>query len=509
MTAKNPARRTPAKPKTPRHRDVEAPNRCILYIRRSLGDEALEHSAGRQLHDHLRPLAERLGWTVVAELGVEDRSASRYATRERKQYKQAMTMIDRAEADAIVFYDIDRLLRVPRELEDLIDRVERTGLVTRSINGDLDLTSADGRFIARILVAKAAKEVDDTSRRVKDATRARREKGVPTTGAAFGWVNVTTIDKAEAKYVRQMVERVLGGQSLNGVARWLNSKGVARKRSAKPWGAGEVRSVVTNPRNYGLLVWEGEPTPGSLGRILPAESYGQVLHALAGRSRQARPPRLSLLTGLVLCARCELPLLRNTAGAGREVYTCKRQVNTDRCGAGNIDASILEDAIVATVFEAVDGAELAELVAPESKIDVGAVKAELVRLEATLAEAVEDRKSGALDMAGYNALAAGVTAERERLTGQLLQASRASVLRPYLGQPGALRRGWAKLAIEVKRDVIREALEMDRTRVLIEPYTGTRRGTRFDRDDPAIVEAELARIRQLEVAEPARATRVA
>ena len=61
--------------------------------------------------------------------------------------------------DAIVCYDLDRLTRQPRELEDWNDRAESRGLLLVTANGDADLSTDGGQLYARIQAAVARGEV--------------------------------------------------------------------------------------------------------------------------------------------------------------------------------------------------------------------------------------------------------------------------------------------------------------------------------------------------------------
>jgi len=62
--------------------------------------------------------------------------------------------------DAIICYDLDRLTRQPRQLEDWIDRAESNGLALTTANGDADLTTDGGRMYARIKAAVARAEME-------------------------------------------------------------------------------------------------------------------------------------------------------------------------------------------------------------------------------------------------------------------------------------------------------------------------------------------------------------
>jgi len=75
---------------------------------------------------------------------------------------------DVAEADGTVVWHLDRLHRHPKELEEFFevcDAAKVKDLAT--VQGDIDLSTDDGRFHARIMGAVARKASDDQSRRVR------------------------------------------------------------------------------------------------------------------------------------------------------------------------------------------------------------------------------------------------------------------------------------------------------------------------------------------------------
>ncbi|WP_369255580.1 recombinase family protein [Streptomyces sp. R35] len=79
--------------------------------------------------------------------------------------------------DGLIVYDIDRLTRDPRHLEDAIDTVEHYHRPIIHITGTLDLLTDNGRAMARVVVAMANKQSADTARRVRRNHKARRDRG--------------------------------------------------------------------------------------------------------------------------------------------------------------------------------------------------------------------------------------------------------------------------------------------------------------------------------------------
>jgi DNA invertase Pin-like site-specific DNA recombinase len=146
------------------------------YVRISddrAGDAA---GVGRQEAD-CRALAERRGWTVADVYTENDTSAfKRRKVRlpdgstalrvDRPAFRKLLADLSSGAVGALVAYDLDRIARDPRDLEDLIDVVETHKIPTAAVTGSLDLSNDSGVTMARIAVAIANKSSRDTSRRV-------------------------------------------------------------------------------------------------------------------------------------------------------------------------------------------------------------------------------------------------------------------------------------------------------------------------------------------------------
>jgi site-specific DNA recombinase len=70
----------------------------------------------------------------------------------RPEWEKILTALRRGECNALMVPDIDRAMRDPRTLEDLIDVVEYYGVYVASLTGNIDLTTDAGISAARSLV---------------------------------------------------------------------------------------------------------------------------------------------------------------------------------------------------------------------------------------------------------------------------------------------------------------------------------------------------------------------
>ena len=77
----------------------------------------------------------------------------------------------------MIAYDLDRAVRDPRDLEDLIDAKVLGGFTVRSVTGSLRLDTDSDVAMARVLVAMANKSSADTARRVARAAKQQAIEG--------------------------------------------------------------------------------------------------------------------------------------------------------------------------------------------------------------------------------------------------------------------------------------------------------------------------------------------
>jgi site-specific DNA recombinase len=144
--------------------DGKAPLRAIIYARQSKDSE---DGIDRQVKKCMRLLAAR-GWELVhAPFCDNDVSATK--RRKRPQYELAMTMVKGRRCDVLVVAHMDRLYRRAAELETIIPVVEQTGVLVVSTDGAYDLSTANGRMVARMLCAASQGEVETKARRNRDA----------------------------------------------------------------------------------------------------------------------------------------------------------------------------------------------------------------------------------------------------------------------------------------------------------------------------------------------------
>jgi site-specific DNA recombinase len=150
-----------------------------LYLRMSSDAEAAAWgSAGNARTD--RALASRLGWPIVQQYSDNDLSASKYSHKPRQGYNQMLQGLQEGAINAVVVNEQDRLVRQPRELEELLEVCDRASAWhSAAVSGEIDVRNFNDLFRARILAAVHAKESDKISRRVRRKQQELAERGRP------------------------------------------------------------------------------------------------------------------------------------------------------------------------------------------------------------------------------------------------------------------------------------------------------------------------------------------
>jgi site-specific DNA recombinase len=123
---------------------ADAPTRCALYLRQSLDATGEQLAVARQRASCL-DITARKGWTVVAEF-VDNSISASDKRKARPGYDALVDAYGNGEFDALICYDLDRLTRQPRQLEDWIDAATDRGLLLVTANGEADLSTDGGRM---------------------------------------------------------------------------------------------------------------------------------------------------------------------------------------------------------------------------------------------------------------------------------------------------------------------------------------------------------------------------
>lgn len=125
-----------------------------------------------------REVAERLGLEIIAGYVFVDNNRSAWQrSRKRPGWDALLEAIRAGRVAHVIVYHPDRLMRQPRDLEELLTLSDEHKITLHGQANRRDLSDPDDRFFLRIEVAHACRSSDDTSRRLRDALEDRAREG--------------------------------------------------------------------------------------------------------------------------------------------------------------------------------------------------------------------------------------------------------------------------------------------------------------------------------------------
>lgn len=469
------------------------PVRAGIYCRMSLqrdGDTTKVDDQQRICRD----VAGRLGWKVAEGVGhphpdgvyTDNNESAWKPNRKRKGWDTMLADVEAGKINAIVVYHGDRLIRQPRDLEDLIDLARSRGTRLTSPTGTRDLGSPDDQFILRIEAAQACRASDDTSRRQKARfERWRREgrifAGGPG-GRRFGFeTDGVTLRAAECDVIRESAERVLAGEAANRIEADLVERGWTTP-AGKRIQHGTLKRWLVNPRYAGLMP-DGE-TQAAWPAVLKRETWERVRLVLEQKAAAyPRDPGNSvkwLLSGIAVCGNdgCGKTMMVahvSSRGYRSVLYGCDKR--NGGCGKVWRNAAHLNAYVGAAVV-----ARLNNPLNPEGRAMPVDYAAEWAALEWERTETetrLRDYRSSAGMLDALAARLDSIDARMAELRELAAGSSRNRLLERY---QGITREEWEALDLTVKRALVSACF-----RVTVLP--ASRRGPGFRTEDVRLVPA--------------------
>ena len=462
---------------------------AAVYVRISSDAEGTGLGVKRQRAD-CEALADRLGWTVVETYEDNDVSASK--GKPRPAYERMMGDVAAGRIHAVVVWDVDRLTRTPRELEDVIDHADRLGLRLASVGGDIDLATEQGRMLARMKGTVARYEVEQSARRLRRKHVELAAAGRYNGPRPFGWDQVKVdggpavlrINKAEATVIREAVKRVLAGEGLWRIAGDLNDRGITTSTGG-PWHTQTLRRMLLRWTNCGYRQHQprrnGQPDgPPTLHRgqwdpIIDRETHERVVATLTDPSRRANNRGTAvkyLLTSKALCGVCreyvvgtaeftydvKVPPRKGETGTRTRTRTYPRSYKCPHRGCMKVSRRMDDvDEVVESIVVGLLTRDGVRLLGgnPEA---VEHSRARVDALEAKLSLAADQYADDLITADQLARITAKVRpdldAERERLR----RAQPNEALAPFVGEPAA--EAWKGADVETKRRVL-DALDVE------------------------------------------------
>lgn len=283
----------------------------------------------------------------------------------------------------LAVHSLDRLTRSIDDFEALRALLETEHKILVSITEDIDFSTPGGLLEARRRVKLAQAELELIRSRAKAAYDAIVANGqypgkqfpfgyIPARREPTGWILI--LHPLYADVVREIADRLIVGESLGAICRWLNRTGIPTPRNAvreykgnKPlvadarWMPTSLTKILKSPNIVGqvnvngIAVTRAEP-------LIDAETWEHVKQILARNAARTGPKiNQSPLLHVLFCMLCKAPMYIATASyttaAGEtkkyRYYCCTAANRKHGCNARRVDADEVEryvgDRLIASI----------------------------------------------------------------------------------------------------------------------------------------------------------------
>jgi site-specific DNA recombinase len=448
-----------------------------FYGRKSSKDDG--RSIAGQEDDYRADCAEE-GLTVGRIFADPDRSASRYAKKERPDYLALLAHISAGDCQMLSMWDCTRGGRDLGQWVSLLDLCRKHGVLIRAISHKRTYdvrVRRDWRTLADEGV-DAADESEKISERVKRGKRLSASKGLPTARLAYGFIRVyderghfkeQVEHPVQAPVVREIVEGIAAGMSSGSIAKALNARGVPAPLGGL-WTDAQVRQIAIKPSYAGKRVHLGEVVgKGCWDPIVDPAVWQKAYDILStpGRKPVADSRLAHWLTSVIACGLCGHPLGSTYRPTGMLAYQCPS------CFKVSVSSRNLVGFLEPLIVARLDTEEALELFVQRDDERIAAADADLGRLEKRYKEleaeaAKPDGMSPAMLTAAERGLAPQIEAAKARLRKLTVPAALEGI------DPVNMAGKWSSYGPHTRRTLVRAMAQ-----IVLTP--GVRNGVRtFD-----------------------------
>ncbi|MFE2828485.1 recombinase family protein [Streptomyces sp. NPDC059271] len=479
----------------------------FLYARISEDPRDKRRGVKRQMAD-LRTFAADNGWEIGGEYIENDVSA--HTGEERPEYDRLMSAALAAAARPgtrviLAGYHPSRVWRRRVERAQAIEDLRAAGcFVAFESGGFFNMAKASDRSQLANLGESDTAESEVKSERVARAALERAQEGRANGKVAYGWRRKYEYDDrgqvngfndiehdVQAPVVREIVTRLLSGDTLIGITADLNRRaipapGAGQNRKHRTlgqdddgtrWNKTSVKKVALRPANAGIRVHHGTEYPAAWPSLVSAEQHARLKELFVGRAETREKPgqrRYLLSWGeIATCGVCSGHLrvaLRGNAqrGAKKPTYCC---ASNSGCVGRNMEA--LDAFVEAIVVGVLSDPAASDVFQPDASAALAALeRAEGLRARQTAA--ADDFADDLITREQLQRITRKLKVQIDEATSEArrLQPVDMSALDGLIGPKAGEK--WERLEVTQKRRV----LEAIRMRIRIFP--AARKGPGFD-----------------------------
>ena len=197
-----------------------------IYIRVSTDDQARAGFSLPEQKEKLLSLCEFKGYNVFKVY--EDAGISAKDMEHRPKFQEMLNDVKTGKINYIVAYKLDRVTRSVRDLEELINILEKYNCYLVCDRDDVNTSTANGRFFVRMLTVLSQLEIEIVSERTKfglnGAIKSGHLPGVVPLGYKKDGNKKTIIDETTRHIIERIFNLYLEGNSYQQISNIFNKE---------------------------------------------------------------------------------------------------------------------------------------------------------------------------------------------------------------------------------------------------------------------------------------------
>ena len=215
-----------------------------IYIRVSTDDQARAGFSLPEQKEKLLSLCEFKGYNVFKVY--EDAGISAKDMEHRPRFQEMLNDVKTGKINYIVAYKLDRVTRSVRDLEELINILEKYNCYLVCDRDDVNTSTANGRFFVRMLTVLSQLEIEIVSERTKfglnGAIKSGHLPGVIPLGYKKDGNKKTIIDETTRHIIERIFNLYLEGNSYQQISNIFNKEKVLNKS----WYDTDIEKIINN-----------------------------------------------------------------------------------------------------------------------------------------------------------------------------------------------------------------------------------------------------------------------
>ena len=300
-----------------------------IYIRVSTEDQAREGFSLGEQEEKLRQLCEFKEYQIFKVY--QDAGISAKDMEHRPGFQQMMDDMRKGKINYIVAYKLDRVTRSVRDLEQLIEELEKYNCYLICERDDVNTSTANGRFFVRMLTVLSQLEIEVVSERTKfgmsGAIKAGHLPGTCPLGYFRDSDKVVKLDPNTKGIVRRIFNMYLEGKSYYQISCILDEEKVLYPEHNK-WTEAAVRTIINNRIYVGDYVRnktskdasKEEVYPDVVAPIITRAEWEEVQIQKEKNMQSFSRDRVYIFFQKLICPKCGKLMLCKGAGGKKKKY---------------------------------------------------------------------------------------------------------------------------------------------------------------------------------------------